>query len=201
MNTDKRQRIMKAAEQLFQTRQFHEITLDDIAAQAGIGKGTIYLYFPDKNELFFQTAIAGFEEMCALLLEHGPDGETFRDTLIRSCGTIRGFFRQRRPLFRLILTQGDHALQCGGSLRERWVDHRRKMRDAVTAIIERGVRSGDIRAALPADMLAIYFIDMLRTRAWELEDHPSQCTSDGSVVDLFLHGAANPAQPAAPLNQ
>ena len=36
---DKRQRIMQAAEKLFSSRRFHEITTDDVAREAKVGKG------------------------------------------------------------------------------------------------------------------------------------------------------------------
>jgi len=42
MNPDKKQRIMQAAEQLFRNRRFHEITLDEIAREPDVGKGTVF---------------------------------------------------------------------------------------------------------------------------------------------------------------
>ena len=74
---------MEAAEQLFRTRQFHEITLDEVAQQAAVGKGTIYLYFSDKQELFFQTAMAGFDDLCELLRRTATHGASFRKDLGR----------------------------------------------------------------------------------------------------------------------
>lgn len=49
---DKVTRILEAAAEVFATRGFHEARVEEIAALAGVGKGTIYLYFPDKQELF-----------------------------------------------------------------------------------------------------------------------------------------------------
>ena len=102
MNSDKKQRIMEAAEHLFRTRQFHEITLEEVAARAKVGKGTIYLYFTDKPDLFFQTAVAGFDRMCDLLRTAAPGPLAFRDDLLRTCQTIGDFFYERRPLFRVL---------------------------------------------------------------------------------------------------
>jgi len=195
MNPDKKQRIMQAAEHLFRTRQFHEITLDEIAGRAGIGKGTIYLYFSDKDDLFFQTAVAGYDEMCELLRENAEEGVSFREGLLRTCETISTFFRQRRPLFRLILTEGEHAAQCGGSLRKRWLERRESMREAVAAIVARGIASGDVHSMLSADVLAEYFLGMLRTRAWELEDQPKAQRSHASVVTMFVHGVSGHPAP------
>ena len=195
VNPGKRLRIMQAAEQLFRTRQFHEITLDEVARVADVGKGTIYLYFSDKEDLFFQTAVAGYDEMCKLLLKKVADELTFDETLLQTCTTISDFFRRRRPLFRLILSEGARALESGGRLRKRWLEHRKSMREAVAAIIARGIASGDVRSGLPAEVLAEYLLAMLRTRAWELEDQPETVRSDASIADLFIHGVAGPAAP------
>ena len=195
MHPDKRQRIMQAAEQLFRTRQFHEITLDEVARVADVGKGTLYLYFSDKEDLFFQTAVAGFDEMCELLRQNATNGIAFRDGLLRTCETVSGFFRQRRPLFRMILSQAERAMERGGGLRERWLERRKTMTGAVAAIIAGGMTSGEIRSDLSAEILAEYLLGMLRTRAWELEDQPEPMRSHEALVDLFTQGAARRTAP------
>ena len=111
---DKRQRIMVAAERLFKTRQFHEITLDEVAKVAEVGKGTLYLYFADKNDLFFQTAVAGFDDMCELLRRDRVTEGAVQQELQQACETISAFFQKRRPLFRMILAEGERALGKGG---------------------------------------------------------------------------------------
>jgi AcrR family transcriptional regulator len=46
------QQILEAAFRVFGKRGLHRATLDDVAREAGITKGTIYLYFPSKADLF-----------------------------------------------------------------------------------------------------------------------------------------------------
>jgi AcrR family transcriptional regulator len=198
MLPSKKKRIMQAAEQLFRTRQFHEITLDEVARVADVGKGTIYLYFSDKEDLFFQTAVAGFEEMCELLRQNATNGITFRDGLLRTCETVSGFFRQRRPLFLMMLSQGERAMERGGGLRQRWLERRKNMTGAVAAIIAGGMASGDIRPDISAEILAEYLLGMLRTRAWELADQPEPMRSREALVDLFTTGAARRTAPEHP---
>jgi TetR/AcrR family fatty acid metabolism transcriptional regulator len=195
MHPDKKQRIMQAAEQLFRTRQFHEITLDEVARLADVGKGTIYLYFSDKEDLFFQTAVAGFDEMCEMLRQNATSGTTFHDGLLQTCETVSGFFRQRRPLFLMILSQGERAMERGGGLRKRWLERRKNMTGAVAAIIAGGMASGDIRPDISAEILAEYLLGMLRTRAWELADQPEPMRSHAALVDLFITGAARRTAP------
>lgn len=45
-------KILDAAARLFGTHRFHEVRMDDIATAALVGKGTLYRYFQDKDELF-----------------------------------------------------------------------------------------------------------------------------------------------------
>ena len=52
VKADKRILILKALEDILPGKRFHEITLEDVAKSAGVGKGTIYLYFKDKDALF-----------------------------------------------------------------------------------------------------------------------------------------------------
>ena len=95
----------------------------------------------------------------------------------------------------MILSEGARALERGGGLRERWLEHRTSLRAAVASIIAGGIESGDVRSDLPAEVLAEYLLGMLKTRAWELEDEPEMVRSDASIVDLFIHGVAGPAAP------
>src|SRR5438876_8413885 len=45
-------KILAAAARLFGKRRFHEVRMDDLAGEAKVGKGTLYRYFPDKEELY-----------------------------------------------------------------------------------------------------------------------------------------------------
>src|ERR1700691_1159253 len=49
---ERRQAILTAALQEFSAQGFTSARLDDVARRAGIAKGTIYLYFRDKEGLF-----------------------------------------------------------------------------------------------------------------------------------------------------
>ena len=48
----RRQAILEAALSVFAARGYEAARLDDVAAQAGVAKGTLYLYFKDKQDLF-----------------------------------------------------------------------------------------------------------------------------------------------------
>jgi AcrR family transcriptional regulator len=50
--TERRQQILAAARDVFAKRGYHQATIDDIVAQAGVARGTFYLYFEDKRAVF-----------------------------------------------------------------------------------------------------------------------------------------------------
>ena len=59
--------ILKAARRLFFDRGFKAVTVDNIAAKAEVSKGSVYLYFKSKEEIYTQILIndssATFEEI------------------------------------------------------------------------------------------------------------------------------------------
>jgi AcrR family transcriptional regulator len=50
--SERRQQILTVARDVFARRGYHQTTIDDIALQAGVARGTFYLYFEDKRAIF-----------------------------------------------------------------------------------------------------------------------------------------------------
>lgn len=55
--------ILDAAAQLFANHRYHEVRMDDIAAHAGVAKGTLYRYYHDKEELYLALTIYGIQKL------------------------------------------------------------------------------------------------------------------------------------------
>ena len=56
-------RIIDAAIQLFAERPFHEVRMEDIAARAKVAKGTLYLHYKDKEDLFLGIMNDGLQSL------------------------------------------------------------------------------------------------------------------------------------------
>jgi AcrR family transcriptional regulator len=95
--------ILEAASRVFALRPFHEVLIDDIASDAGIGKGTIYRYFETKDDLYFGTALYALDHLAAALetARSPEDPATLR--LERIAREILGFFWERRHLVTLLV--------------------------------------------------------------------------------------------------
>lgn len=60
--TDKKQLIVRGAEVLFHKYGYTKASLEDIAKEAGLGKGTIYYYFESKEDIFLEVVRLHAEE-------------------------------------------------------------------------------------------------------------------------------------------
>jgi len=55
----RRNYILDAAEKLFFTGSYDEVSMDDIAKEVELNKATLYLYFKNKESLFFAVVLRG----------------------------------------------------------------------------------------------------------------------------------------------
>lgn len=186
---ERRQQIMRAAEQLFASRRFHEITTDEIAATAGIGKGTIYRYFKNKEELFYETALGGFEEVCNLLSIEDDKSAPLEKRLRRACARIDGFFRKRRRLFGLMQAEENRLALKRGRMRRNWRERRRRLTDILAVILADAAERGEIATDIPPDHLAALLLGMLKSTAHRLDTEDRENDPIPEVIELFLHGA------------
>lgn len=189
IKADKKQAIMQAAEKLFTSRRFHEITLDEVAQAAKVGKGTIYRYFQDKDDLFFETATSGFGELCDLVANRVPQDEPFGPQLLAVCQQISLFFERRRQLFQMMQSEEGRMTWLRGDLQGRWMTRRKALVEALAVVLRKGVAEGNLRADVPAEVLANILLGMLRTRARDLADAPAPFREIATIVSLFRGGA------------
>lgn len=94
--------IINVAARLFSDRDFHDVKVDDIAEEVGLSKGTIYLYFENKETLFF-SIIMERAKVLYIRLEEASRCETdFMDCLHKFVSTYLGFFREYEAFFKII---------------------------------------------------------------------------------------------------
>jgi AcrR family transcriptional regulator len=102
---EKAARILDAAEVLLVKFGYRRVTMDDVARGAGVGKGTVYLYWPSKAELFGSVLTRESAQMLAgqLAAVKADPAE------VRLHRSMRSTFLQtmRRPLSRAFATR-DH---------------------------------------------------------------------------------------------
>ncbi len=186
---DKKVQIMQAAETLFATHGTGQVTTDDIAKAAHVGKGTIYNYFKDKDDLFFQTANLGIEQLCQLIQENVSADAPFAEQLLAAAGKVVEFFDNRRRMFGIMQQEDNRTFFLRGRLLPRWLNTRKKLIKTMAEIIERGVQQGQVRTDITPEILAQYLLGMLRARSREMHDVLPEQRLPELLVSLFCFGA------------
>jgi TetR/AcrR family transcriptional regulator len=77
----RRKDIADAAEELFFDRGYDNVTMDDIAKRVELNKATIYLYFKDKESLYFTVVLRGMRIMDEMVREREGKAKTGFDKL------------------------------------------------------------------------------------------------------------------------
>ncbi|GAA2158340.1 TetR/AcrR family transcriptional regulator [Actinomadura napierensis] len=100
----RRAAILDAASRLFADRPYDALSIDDIAAEAGVAKGLIYYYFGSKRGLFLAVIGAAAQALNALAEEFG--GHSPADRLIRTLDGFLWWAGTHRSAFQTITSGG-----------------------------------------------------------------------------------------------
>jgi AcrR family transcriptional regulator len=108
----RRSEIIDAAEKLFFSKGYDVITMDDIAADAGLAKGTLYTYFKSKESLFYAVTLRGARLLNTLFAGAVKMEKTGVDK-IYSTGVAYYEFSKRYPeYFKLFSYAGSERFVC-----------------------------------------------------------------------------------------
>lgn len=181
LDDEKRREIMRVAARLFADRPFHEVKLDDVAAEAKVGKGTLYGYFSSKEDLHVSLVADGFERLIGNIREGLGEarGDPWEQLQCIVAGLV-SFSRRQSCLLRLM--RNAHML---GEPRVAVV--RAELADLVASVIEGGVERGIFVDPSPA--LTAQFV-LAFVRAANLYGPPdlSEEALIGHVMHLLRHG-------------
>lgn len=179
------ERLLAAAESVFGEKGFHDASIHDITASAGIGQGTFYFYFPGKLELFRATIM----ELSRQLRQETSAATTRASNRLEAERlALAAFFRfttHHRNLYRLIRTA-------------EWVDpglgreYYETFAQAYSHVLERAQARGELRRMNPETMAycLIGIAEALHMRwiEWEGEAPPPEVLEE--VMSLIANGIA-----------
>ena len=115
--------ILQAAEQIFAHHGYHTTTMEQVAESCGWSKGTLYLYFKSKEDLFFSILIEKMEQFSATLLAELRHSIGIEDKIATLIDAQFGFFSENENFFQLILAEQGKVMQGSDSgLREKMIN-------------------------------------------------------------------------------
>jgi len=152
----KRRQICAVAARLFASRPFHEVRLDDVAAAAKVGKGTLYVYFKSKDDLYVSLVYEGFAAMVDRLRgDLAPPGRAPAklESVVRA---LADFGWSHPHVFELIRRAGV------GDGTAKWNDKRRELSDLIEGVIRTGAAAGELRDDHP-ELTALFIPGFVRS--------------------------------------
>lgn len=179
--------ILDAALRLFGERGFAATRLDDVAARAGISKGTVYLYFPTKEDLFRavlrQDLIPNIAEMETQAASHaGTATELLRQITQR----LRGVLNSNLTILpKLVLAESGNFPAIARIYAEEVVQRAMAL---LAGIMLRGMEQGEFRRLDPASVIPSVVAPFLMMALWKhsLAPHTPVQFDTGAVLDTHF---------------
>jgi AcrR family transcriptional regulator len=163
--------------------------MDDVAGAARVGKGTLYRYFPSKEDLYLGVVAEAFD-LLIRRMDHVESEELPAPiAFARMVEAIVETFAAHLPFFRL-LQQGEARL----FLRKKQVIRARRERiaDGLARVLERGAQTGVFRkvdrALVPTMVIGLVW----GTSVNHTDETPPEVLAQ-RVTDFCLHGILQPA--------
>jgi AcrR family transcriptional regulator len=190
LNSDgisKKLKIIKAAMHIFSGNLFHQVTMEEVATQAGVGKGTIYLYFKSKEDLFQQT----FKYATKIYLEkifkglqelHDP-----KDKLKKIVNLQLDFSQEDFKVFNFLAESMAPALTFHEEIIKTW----QKFILLIEEIIKEGIEKGCFRKTdtyLASRLFLGGLVSLVTGLIFNQEEIKNKERLAGDITDIFLNG-------------
>ena len=157
--SDRRARILTAATHCFITQSFPDVKLDQVASQAGVAKGTIYLYFRSKEELFCECLLDDtprwYEQIERIITGQG----TATDRLSQLVFLQAEAYAKKGPLIQNFIQMGP-TLSLSSDVIARLHDHLRQVVELDSRLFQEGIESGEFSDRFTAAQMAIIFMQI-----------------------------------------
>jgi len=158
--------ILDAALSVFADKGFSAARMEDIAAKAGVTKGTIYLYFQSKEEVFKSLARQHVTDTLAMASEEARkfEGSTFDflSVFVQRCACVI-LTSEAVALPKIIISES-------GNFPELAVFWRKEVIDKTTAmlcgVIAKGIARGEIRDVPPEYVAKLCMAPMMMSLIW-----------------------------------
>jgi TetR/AcrR family fatty acid metabolism transcriptional regulator len=188
--TGKRELILQAALKVFSDRGFHKAKIEEIAQEAGVGKGTVYEYFTSKKQLFqemLKDRIETFNEHIKDAVEKEKSTRGKLLCIIKESIIVGRHFRHLNKMALLETTLIDE------SFRHWLLDMHAYRLSAIGEILQEGIDKGELKP-LNVSLFARLFYGGLGTLVSPIAGMDmTQIDVDktaGEIVDLYLQGVA-----------
>lgn len=147
----RKQLILNAAQKLFFTKGINSTTMDDIAVEAELAKGTLYIYFKSKEDIQYEVSLRGAELLNRKLRRLVDENSSGLENLLIMGWAFIEFSKDEKDFFNLFLYFQNLDIEGLGISKEKIKDyflHFSPFRLLID-LVEKGIKDGSLRNDLP----------------------------------------------------
>jgi AcrR family transcriptional regulator len=179
--------LLAAALDLFVERGYAATRLEEVAVRAGVSKGTLYLYFASKEELFKavirQGIIPVLDEGEAMLVQHDGDARSLLQGMLLRWWELVG----ETPLGgipKLMISEAGNFPDVAQYYYEHVIVRGRNL---LRQTLERGIAAGEFRAVDIESAIDVIFAPLLMLTIWRYSLAPCGCGKQDPETYLRTH--------------
>ncbi|MEN6572838.1 TetR/AcrR family transcriptional regulator [Methanobacterium aggregans] len=192
--------IINAARKLFADKDFDEVSMNKIAEEVGLGKSTLYLYFKNKESLYFAVVLRGTRIWAEMIKEEVKKGNTGFEKFVLYGNANRGFSNKYPDYFRLLYspTSIKQFNMDKMNSSEEFQELKELFKEIMFIgidLIQKGIDDDEIRPDVDpteaAILLSVIFNGNVNMGDWSKEILESEGISEqkftNDIGDFFLH--------------
>lgn len=184
MIIDRKEKIIEAAERSFASFGYKATTMDSVARIANVGKGTIYTFFKNKEELFYEIMNQFIQKVKKVALGAIHENDNFFVNLHRALYCVLEFRKEHQLTIKL--TQ---EIKEVGTMQAQ--DALAKVEDAILSFLESFIKEaadkGDIKSCDPkVTAFVILRLYIALVFDWELRHEPLSSKEIADLFELYL---------------
>lgn len=184
MAIDRKQQILQAATNSFSLFGYKATTMDQIAKLANVGKGTIYTFYKNKEELFHEIISTLILEMKAAVEKEIYDSATFYEKVDRALFTLLEFRTDHQLMIKLIQEEKEMGTPAVKDVIQKIEN---TIIQHVGNIVRKGIEKGEIKPCNPeitAFVILKLYVALIFD--WEKVREPLEKEEISKLFKLYL---------------
>jgi len=185
--------ILRAAEHVFALKGYYEATMQDIAKEAQYATGTVYLYFKDKDALYFSLFEEKFKDLLFILKEETAKAHDAKSKFEIFVLEKLSFFERNQDFFRIFVSESSkfQVMKAGKYSKSSVIAQHREL---VNELIKIGQEQRIIRNDFGCAQIADIFTSMFMAVVFDwLRDGPKSAKNvkqmSSFILEMFFNGA------------
>lgn len=192
MSGDTRLEILQSALDLFAEKNYHAVSMTEIAEGAGVSKGTLYWYYDSKQELFQKIVIEGIDYFHKQFQRITAEKKDFKTTM---CRLVEFVFQTLSQHLSILNVFRNNSELINEDFKDKVEKKHHKNIEIVAEVMKRGIEEGLVKEVDPYDLaalvLSVLFTPQLRQTLGEKEKVKKRVDF---IYDFIMNGISRKEQ-------